>query len=269
KSQKNDSLMNIANDFIKQKKYQEAQTILSKVEFVLNKHSLAQTEKYNLLFAEVSLGLLQYEDALFYLQEVLKHNKNSAGIYAQIFDIHIIMKQFDKAEELLPYLSTNKEIFYAYLSFSKKEYQKAAEYIEKILINVKMNLILNNMAAAIYVELKQFEKAEAILLSSYKHHPADLATINHLAYLYAEQKTNLDNALAFAEEAVDQDENIAYLDTLAWVHMQREELDKAGTVFELIENKLKKDIYSKDQLSEIYEHLDIYYQKIGKSYQKP
>ncbi|MGL4388394.1 MAG: tetratricopeptide repeat protein, partial [Brevinema sp.] len=31
KYQKNDSLMNIANDFIKQKKYQEAQTILSKV----------------------------------------------------------------------------------------------------------------------------------------------------------------------------------------------------------------------------------------------
>ncbi|MGL4394844.1 MAG: tetratricopeptide repeat protein [Brevinema sp.] len=265
--QKIDAQIMMATDLVKQKKFDQARKILSTINPKKIPHT--QQEAFALISGEVSLGLREYKDALLHFEKAVKKMENPLPTYAQIFDIYIILKQFDKAEALLPKMTINSDVFYSYLYYSKKDYTKAVEYIENILAITDSNLVLNNMAAAIYVELEDFERAEEILLNSYKSHPADVTTLNHLAYIYAERQINLDKALAYAEEAVDQDDNIAYMDTLAWVYMQRDELDKAGDVFERIEKKIAEGRESEDQLKEIFEHLEIYYQKIGKTYQKP
>ncbi|MGL4562512.1 MAG: tetratricopeptide repeat protein [Brevinema sp.] len=266
--QKATSLMSIADDFVGQKKYDQALEYLRKVN--ADKQYLIPDQELNLalLSGETAFGMRKYQDAIGYYKDALGNIENPLALYAQLFDLYMITKNFDQAERLLPYFSTNKDIFSAYLYFAQKNYAKAAELMEKILPNISLNLALNNMVAAIYTELDRFDEAEQLLLMIYQKHSADPETLNHLAYLYARQKKKLDQALSFAKEAVDQEDNIAYLDTLAWVYMQRNEVDQAGDIFKIIENKLQNHVYSQDQLVEIYEHLDLYYQTIGKSGKK-
>jgi tetratricopeptide (TPR) repeat protein len=88
--------------------------------------------------------------------------------------------------------------------------------------------------------------------------PKEAGAYNNLAWVYANQAKNLDEALALAQKALEiRPNNAALLDTLGFVHYQRGEYPKAEPLFkkatELVTNN-----------ATMFYHLGTTYHKLGK-----
>lgn len=79
----------------------------------------------------------------------------------------------------------------------------------------------------------RLDEAEAAYLATLAIEPRNLKALNNLAYLSAERKTRLDDALRWAQQALEiGGESPALLDTLGWVHAARGEIAAARSAFE-------------------------------------
>jgi tetratricopeptide (TPR) repeat protein len=76
---------------------------------------------------------------------------------------------------------------------------------------------------------KKFMRAEELFRETLKIDPDHADAANYLAYMWAEQGTNLEQALLLVQHAVElQPENSAYLDTLGWVYFKMGRIDEAA-----------------------------------------
>jgi Flp pilus assembly protein TadD len=72
------------------------------------------------------------------------------------------------------------------------------------------------------------EAAEELFLRLVASDPDDAGAANYLGYMWADRNENLDEALRLIRRAVSlEPENVAYLDSLGWVHYRRGDLDEA------------------------------------------
>lgn len=132
-----------------------------------------------------------------------------------------------------------------------------------------------NITAGLYVDAMNISpgncreylaKARQYLESVLETDPDSLDTQNFLAYTYALQKelvpqtdADLDKALSLIENAVAEKDNIAYLDTWAWVHFMKGDAGEAQGIFTLVENELDMMPFQTKELTEIYVHLAKFY----------
>lgn len=87
--------------------------------------------------------------------------------------------------------------------------------------------------AAALEKVGRLDEAEAAYLEALSIDAHNLLALNNLAYLSAERKTRLDDALRWAQQAVEVGgERAALLDTLGWVHAARGETEQARDAFE-------------------------------------
>jgi tetratricopeptide (TPR) repeat protein len=99
--------------------------------------------------------------------------------------------------------------------------------------------------------------------------PEATAVANNLAYLYAQEKTHLDEALRLAEKAnkASKEKHPGILDTVGYVHLQREDYDNALKYFTLAKDKMAQAINSNPKIvpnPTILYHLGVAYGKKGK-----
>jgi len=94
---------------------------------------------------------------------------------------------------------------------------------------VPVQLLFNRAAA--FEALKQYSQAAGQIRKLFTIEPDNIEALNFLGYLYAEQGVRLDEAEKLIRRALKkQPDNGYYLDSLAWVHYQRAEYDKALAV---------------------------------------
>lgn len=89
---------------------------------------------------------------------------------------------------------------------------------------------------------------------------------NLLAYLYSLEKTNLDDALVLVNQAIiASPENIAYLDTRGWIYFQKNDFRNSFEVLRDVQELIEKKKYDNEEgFDEIYYHLGMIYEKVGK-----
>lgn len=86
---------------------------------------------------------------------------------------------------------------------------------------------------SIYQLLQRPDDAETAYLKAIETDPANARALNNLAWLAAERKERLDDALRWAIRAIElAPDEVAFQDTLGWVRRARGELDEAAKVFE-------------------------------------
>ena len=114
----------------------------------------------------------------------------------------------------------------------------------------------NYLLGSCYLETGQRTKAKALLQKVLVLEPGQDGALNSLAYLYAEEGVNLDEALAMARKAVAIDaSNGAYYDTLGWV------MFKKGMNAEALLALQKAEAYVQDPI--VYKHMGDVYKTIG------
>lgn len=122
------------------------------------------------------------------------------------------------------------------------------------------------LATALY-ELGDRKGAMA-RLEEVRSFDADNPEINNLlAYLYSLENTRLDEALRLVNLAlIASPDNLAYLDTLGWVHFRKGDWEQAYDVFGRVRAQLESRGYPSDEgFDEIYFHLGMVYKKAGRA----
>src|SRR5262249_30864212 len=95
------------------------------------------------------------------------------------------------------------------------------------------------------------EEAQKAYLAAIDADPKQSIAYNNLAWMAAERKTRLDDALTWAKKAVELEPKVPqFQDKLGWVHLDRGELDKAAAV-------LQKATQIEPQQAAIWYHLGI------------
>ncbi|MCG8565113.1 MAG: tetratricopeptide repeat protein [Desulfobacterales bacterium] len=116
----------------------------------------------------------------------------------------------------------------------------------------------HSLIGTIYEQQKQLEKAETYYKKALELDTNHVPALNNLAYIYASQNRNLDQALDLARRArKNAGENPAIMDTLGWVYYQKALYDSAIQEFEACIRKSPKNPI-------FHYHLGLAFNKLGR-----
>lgn len=183
-----------------------------------------------------------------------------ALLYVQLNDLPRAIDQYEKLlSRNLKDRSQNIQLrrILSQLYFLQEDYRLAKRHSAEILQWDPLDEDGLFVSAMIAGEEGEAGKAIEAFKELLKAYPNNVEAINALAYLFAENDTELDQALVLAGKAIEADPyNGAYLDTLGWVYFKMGETDKA-IEFLVRASKLNID-------TEILNHLGEAYYKKGK-----
>jgi len=182
-----------------------------------------------------SLG--QHEKARALYQNIKNSDENFAEAQLRMAAIDLQEERLDASLLTLRQLIRNEPQMadaYSLLSavlMRKKAYRKLLVETEPALSlkNVPVQLLFNRAAA--FESQKQYSEAAGQIKKLFTIEPDNIEALNFLGYLYAEQGIQLNEAEQLIRRALkERPDNGYYLDSLAWVHYQRAEYDKALAV---------------------------------------
>jgi len=182
-----------------------------------------------------SLG--QQDKARELYQQIQKDDENFAEAQLRMAAMDLREERIDASLAILRQLIRNepqRADAYSLLSAAlmrKKAYRQLLEETESALSlnNLPVQVLFNRAAA--FEGLKQYSEAAGQIKRLFTIEPGNIEALNFLGYLYAEQGVQLDEAEKLIRRALKQrPDNGYYLDSLAWVHYQRAEYDKALAV---------------------------------------
>jgi tetratricopeptide (TPR) repeat protein len=157
-----------------------------------------------------SLGQLyanrkEYDKALAAFSDALKVQPQFVQMYLARGDVFLLQGQADKA---------------------------LAEYNEALRVAPQFSLAYVKIGA-LHEANKQLEEAEKAYLAAIDADAKQAMAYSRLARMAAERKTRLDDAITWAQKAVELEPKVPqFQDTLGWVHRARGELDKAEAVLQ-------------------------------------
>ncbi len=110
---------------------------------------------------------------------------------------------------------------------------------------------------AAYERTGEFDKAEALFLECLSFYPKCHRILNYLAYMWAENDTNLDQALNFIRRALELEPNsAAYRDTLGWIYFKQGRLEDALKEIHQADLIMENDAEILLHLGDVYFALD-------------
>jgi tetratricopeptide (TPR) repeat protein len=202
------------------------------------------------------------QDAINQLNIVLKLQPNSSQAHYLLALVYSSQKKYDLAADQYELILKNTAIsssesveahaYLAQLYFALHKYPQTQQQITEILQFQPRNVSALYLEGSTYLELNQIEKAKEDFRKILGIEPNHDGALNSLAYMYAEESRNLDEALKMVKKAIDLDpSNGAYYDTLGWV------LFKQGFHAESLMALEKAQTYITDPI--IYDHMgDVY-----------
>jgi len=166
------------------------------------------------------------EEAIHALQKLLTQSEDDARIYSSMVSVYQKDKKFKEAEQLL---------------LSVEKYFKNKEQYYFIL-------------GAIYERLKAWDNAEKSFRKVLELNSKNVASLNYLGYMWADQNVRLEESLDFLKKAVSLDTNNgAYLDSLGWVYFRLNQLDQAEIYLKKAQERVRKDPTVHEHLGDLYE----------------
>ncbi len=208
------------------------------------------------------LRLNRIKDAIAQLKTVIKLQPDSSQGHYLLALIYSSQKKYDLAagqyESVLKTTEKNNldhsdvHAYLAQLYFAMRKYSQAGYQISEVLQFQPKNVSALFLEGNVYVELNQREKAKEDFRKILGLEPEHEGALNSLAYMYAEEGINLDEALKMARKAIDLEPSSGvYYDTLGWI------LFKRGFYEESLMALEKAQGYVSDPI--VYEHIgDVY-----------
>ncbi|MBI4310125.1 MAG: tetratricopeptide repeat protein [Candidatus Omnitrophica bacterium] len=208
----------------------------------------------------IRLGLL--EKSVKQLKEVLGIDPQNPQAHYLLALVYSSQKKYDLAAREYEHIlkTAAKEnpdnleiyIYLAQLYYSQGKYPEAIVQFNHIVRIQPENISANYLLGCAYLEIKERAKAKEFFQKTLGLEPDHDGALNSLAYMYAEDDVNLDEALAMSRKAVAIDGSSgAYYDTLGWVLFKKSQYAESLVALQ------KAQAYVEDPV--IYEHMgDVY-----------
>jgi tetratricopeptide (TPR) repeat protein len=193
--------------------------------------------RYHFELARAAFANKDYDTAEQTFKDYLRFNSDDPAAF---YYLGMACHRQDKYNEAIKYLDKVKNMPSAYymkaMSYSKLDkWEKALASMleaEKTAINLKDTDFLSKefyFSLCFFLEKRNdLKKSLRILDNLYKKYPEDPEICNYFGYTLADNNLELDKAEKLIEKALDGDEeNSAYLDSMAWVYFRKKEFRKA------------------------------------------
>ncbi len=220
-----------------------------------------------------------YRDAIYYYNKYLNSKGGDeykiqaliriSDMYYRQKNISEAARQLAKARTLAVKKSDQFQVYFysGLIEFENKRYTNAVnEFKEAAKADVKESRLYYFLGAS-YFELGEYDNVIQTLETGIKYDSRSPEMNNLLAYAYSIEKIKLDEAISLVNQSLlMQPENLAYMDTLGWIFFQKEDFKKSFEIFNHIINVLDREskIEGEDDLDEIYYHIGMIYEKMGK-----
>ena len=203
------------------------------------------------------------EEAERYYRQLLEHNRSIPGGY---YGLALTLQRQEKYPQAIDILQKGTRQFkeeaglYEQLGITyylQQQYDSARAALTHALSIDSTRMRPRHFLAFTYDQLGQTDSAEVMYKELLESAPQEPLYLNNLAYLYATQGKNLEQALKMVNTAMKMEpDNASYLDTKGWIYYQLEKFEKAKTY---IEKALQLD----GKNAEVLEHLGDVYMKLG------
>lgn len=154
-------------------------------------------------------------------------------------------------------------LYSAYLHIEDNQYSSAVTDLEKIIAEGKPDAQVYFLSATVQYELSNNTKAIQILENTISKGETSAEVYNLLAYLYSLEKKQLARALELIDQSLDlQPDNIAYIDTKAWILYQMGKPKEAKGWIDRVLPKIGA-LTSEEGADEMYYHAGKIYDALG------
>lgn len=229
-------------------------------------------ELYNLL-GELFEELGKLEEALEYFRQSLALNPDQPDTYLSVAETQHRLKRADAMQQTLAAwkkkFPTDWKIpfFNAIIFTDQKEFTKAiAAYADAETLadespqEVHLNAQFYFGYGAVAERAGDYVRAGTLFRKVIALNPKSAGAYNYLGYMWADQGTNLTEALEFIQKANDlEPNNGAYRDSLGWVlhklGRDAEALPHLQRAVELLEKDLSRDKEERREDAIVYDHL--------------
>ncbi len=181
----------------------------------------------------ICMQIGNFETAISAFQKLIQLKPESLETYLRLSWIYTQKEHFNQAKQLLRtaiQLSPNLTLAYhglAEVHLAEGNSNLALDIYEQI---VKLgDRGPDTMIALGQLRIKNGQTNEALIAfqTAIQDRPNDSRPYRHIAQIYAETRTYLDNAKKFAQKAVELNPSAPELATLAFVHLRRDDLQLA------------------------------------------
>lgn len=252
-----------------------------------------QSHDVKLRMAVILMGKEQYAESAILLETILKEAPDSDRVRFSLGVVYAEMKEWDKAVVHLsqvPYYSSHyvdsviqsveilrtqnrvsqatklvseamqkKEdvtdfyILYATLLDDQKKYQENATFLGLAKEKFPESITLLFLYAMSFERVNDKDLAVQWMRNVLQKEPNHALALNYIAYSYAEQSLELDEALKLAQRALKQDpENPFIQDTLGWIYHQKGQYKQALVWLEKAFNGSNNESIIMDHLGDTY-----------------
>jgi len=198
--------------------------------------------------AEVQIRTNRQNEALRFLEDELKKQPDNADLRGAVATTALKIDSMDVAErEFRTLIQRDPKNFENYMKLGetlrrKGQVQQAIEYVKKGQQlqpqDPRANLQLALTLDAAGMKRESLPLYEAVL----KGDPENVLALNNLAYTYADEGRDLDQALTYAQRAKQKwPTNDDVSDTLGWVYIKKKLNDNAITIFKELTSKKPKN----------------------------
>ncbi len=229
---------------------------LEKFQLVRLKDPANETAPYYIARIYEEMGM--HREALEVWGELVKEigNNEAAEIFVHMGSIYEKLGQLEDTramlEKALAKNKDNPDIHYlmGVILVKLEKYPAAVKSISRAIELAPGRADFTFYLGATYEKMKEYDKCETAMRKTLEINPSHGDAMNYIAYLYAVQNRNLDEALQLIHRALEMEaDNGYYLDTLAWIYHQQGKKDLAHvTIKKAIANTKEKD-------ATVYEHL--------------
>ena len=153
-------------------------------------------------------------------------------------------------------LSIEVHAYLAQLYFAQHKMDEAIVQFQEILLIDPNHVVANYLLGSIFLDQNKLDKAVMHLQKALEGNPDHDGALNALAYTYAQQGVQLENAKKMILHAIDLDKtNGAYYDTYGWVLFKLQAYPESLMALQKAESLVQDPI--------IYDHLGDVYHKLN------
>jgi len=174
------------------------------------------------------------DTALGAFRDLLEMSPDAVGAYHGAIAVLLKRDEFDEVTRLYDRALANKVETAlitrgrAYAQFMIGNYELALESQLRAIALGGSDVAAIAFLAEIHNGAGRKEKCESILQQLHLGHPDDPVAANALAYFFANENKNLEEALELVQQALESDpDSGAYVDTLGWIYFRMERYDDA------------------------------------------
>ena len=236
------------------------------ISLFLKAHPTQAQEKS--IFVLIHLNSGNFDKALESFENLDKNLESYEEALWMIVNFRIEQKQ---QEEALSFLDKHVEFFkksssflhYSFLLSVEKEHQKSISVLQKGLKKLPEDEEILFYLGSLHYELGDEDKMAFFMKKVLLKNPDNYQALNHLSYAMAEKGVELDQALEWAQKALElSPESGHVLDTLGWIFYKKKEFQKARRYLEKAYEKEPQDVVVLEHLGDVYIHLSLHQKAI-------